>query len=335
MLMQEQERANPRNAVHGARSRAKGYSTGVVERQTCPGCYSNRLSCLCDEPYASAGLSAYLTRHYEGRATPLHRGLMYRLSRCHDCGLAFQAFVPDEALLQEIYDRWVVGPGMEMERHFGLNDYRYLDEQVQFALQHLEKPPGQIKALDFGFGWGHWARMAMAWGCEVWGVELSDVRRERGRSYGIRVVDLDALPSCAFDFINTEQVFEHLTNPREVLERLSAALRPKGLLKISVPDASGALRKLKVKPTFSALGSHEQMAVAPLEHVNAFTRDSLEAFGRSVGLRPVRPTLRRMYNATSGWLEPARALRLLARPVYRHVVGRGAFMYFERPLATP
>lgn len=309
-----------------------GRDTGsMVERTTCPCCHSDQLSSLYEEPYAGAGVSHYLGRHYEGRATALEPGLIYRLSRCGDCGLAFQAFVPDDSMLQKIYDHWVVGAGEEAELDFQLNDYCYLDEQVQFMLQHLAKAPAQIKVLDFGFGWGHWARMAMAWGCEVWGIELSQERRERGRSLGIRLVELDTLPSQTFDFIHTEQVFEHLTDPREVLQRLSAALRHKGLLKISVPDASAALKKLEASSSFSALDVHEQMTVAPLEHINSFTRDSLEALGRAAGLQPLRPGLRSMYNATSGWLEPARALRLLARPLYRHLLNRGTFMYFERP----
>lgn len=304
---------------------------GLIPRETCPCCHSSRLSLLYEEHYAGAGVSAYMARHYEGRATPLKPGLVYRLSQCGDCGLVFQPFVPDSVMLQQIYDHWVDSAEMGLESDLDINDYRYLDEQVQFMLQHLAKPASQIEALDFGFGWGHWARMAMSWGCRVSGVELSQERRERGRSIGIRLVELDALPSEAFDFINTEQVFEHLTNPREVLQRLSAALRPKGLLKISVPDAAAALNKLKSTLSFSALDPQEQMAVAPLEHVNAFTKSSLLAFGQSVGLRPIRPSLRSMYNASSGWLELTRALRLLARPVYRHVLNRGTFMYFERP----
>ena len=32
--------------------------------------------------------------------------------------------------------------------------------------------------LDFGFGWAHWSRMAMAYGCRVSGVELSQERAD-------------------------------------------------------------------------------------------------------------------------------------------------------------
>lgn len=299
-------------------------------RDRCPCCLSPGVSPIYEEPYAGAGVSEYLSRHYEGRASPLPEGCVYRLSRCGDCGLAFQAFVPDQRMLDDIYDHWVTGSRQEAESAFDLNQYRYLSEQVEFMIQHVGKRPAEIRALDFGFGWGHWARMAMGYGCEVFGVELSQERKAFGRSIGIRVVDLDELPSDGFDFVHTEQVFEHLAQPRQVLDKLAAALRPNGLLKISVPDATHALSKLARAGTFRALDSGEQMAVAPIEHINSFTRESLVAFAQCAGLRPLRPSLRHLYNAASGVLEGRRMARVLARPIYRHILGRGTFMYFVK-----
>jgi 2-polyprenyl-3-methyl-5-hydroxy-6-metoxy-1,4-benzoquinol methylase len=291
---------------------------------------STRSTVLYEEPYVGEGISTYLKRQYQGRASSRLAEFTFRLSRCTDCGLVFQPFIPDDNMLVEIYSRWVADAGMKLENNFDLDDYRYLGDEVQFIIQHTGKRPAEIKVLDLGFGWGHWARMAMAYGCEVSGIELSDQRKEFGRSIGINVIDLDDLPAAEFDFVHTEQVFEHLAQPREVLERLTAALRTGGLIKLSVPDAEPALRKLEASRAFSALTAHEQMAVAPLEHINSFTRKSLVSFCSLVGLRPVRPSLLHMYNAASGVLRPKRLVRVLARPVYRHVLDRGTFMYFAR-----
>ena len=254
----------------------------------------------------------------------------YRLAQCGDCGLTFQSFVPDQVLLDSIYDNWVTGHGQQAEREFGLNQYRYLSEQVDFMIQHIGKRPADIKALDLGFGWGQWARMAMGYGCEVSGIELSQERKAFGRSIGIQVIELDDLPAETFDFVHTEQVFEHLTEPRHVLERLVASLKPTGLIKISVPDSARSLSRLAQTQAFGALDAREQMAIAPLEHINSFTSDSLVAFAHSAGLRPLRPSLRRMVNAASGVLEGKRMANALARPIYRHVLGRGTFMYFVK-----
>jgi hypothetical protein len=50
----------------------------------------------------------------------------------------------------------------------------------------------------------------------------------------------------------------------------------------------------------------------------------------NAGLRPMRPSLRLIYNASSGWLYPRQAARLLLRPLYRHVYPKSTFVYFVR-----
>ena len=137
----ELERPDLPNPLHRAQAQAASEGARLIERKTCPCCQSTRVCVFYDESYAAAGVGAYLARHYEGRATPFGHCQSFRLSRCGDCGLAFQPLVPGSTLLQEIYDRWVVCAGTEPELDFDLNDYRYLDEQVQFMLQHLAKVP--------------------------------------------------------------------------------------------------------------------------------------------------------------------------------------------------
>ncbi|MDB5947547.1 MAG: Methyltransferase type 12 [Ramlibacter sp.] len=299
-------------------------------RTRCPACLGVGLSVVYEEPYTGPGVSGYLARQYHGRASHAVDDCTYTLCSCDACGLVFQKYVPSDPLLAELYNAWI--PGTEQERtshNQQLEQYRYLSEQVQFLIQHSGVAPGELDVLDFGFGWGEWSRMAMGFGCNVWGVELSTDRANYGRSIGVRVVELDALPPRKFYFINTEQVFEHLTEPRAVLERLVESLAPAGLIKISVPNAKDALRKL-ARGDFGGLSAQDQMPIAPLEHINAFDPDSLVAFGRTVGLKPMRPDLFRLYNSASGLLEIRRLMRTLARPVYRHIYPRSTFVYFAR-----
>ncbi|WP_411885759.1 class I SAM-dependent methyltransferase [Polaromonas sp. YR568] len=300
-------------------------------RTQCPACLGASLSVLYEEPYRGAGLQAYLTRHYEGHATDAADAGTYALARCEGCGLVFQQQVPGDALLGEIYNGWVPGTDLEREhRDYSLDEYRYLAEQVQFIIQHFGLPPGELDILDFGFGWAHWSRMAMAYGCNVWGVELSEERAQHGKSVGLRVVGLADLPARRFRFINTEQVFEHLTEPRAVLAQLRDALSCDGVIKISVPDAAASLKKIGQAGDFGALSAQQQMPIAPLEHINSFSHDSLIAFGKEFGLKPLHPSFYRLYNSASGLLQLKNLARALARPVYRHIFPRSTFVYFVR-----
>lgn len=300
-------------------------------RNYCPCCLSVTLEEIYSEPYSSRGVQDYLRTHYEGKASHTADDGLYVLARCVHCSLSFQKYIPEDAFLDEIYNQWVPGTDFEREhRNYSLQEYRYLAEQVQFVIQHLGRPPGDLHMLDFGFGWAHWSRMAMAYGCRVSGVELSEERAGHGRSVGIQVVPLDTLPNRAFHFIHTEQVFEHLADPRTVLDRLVAALAPGGLIKISVPDSAASLKKIQRGESFGSLSAKDKMPIAPLEHINAFDHASLVAFGRAAGLQPVRPSFFRLYNAASGLLQLKNLARVLARPVYRHVFPRSTFVYFER-----
>ncbi|HQS30973.1 MAG: methyltransferase type 12 [Polaromonas sp. 39-63-203] len=303
----------------------------MKSRTRCPACLSTSVTVAYEEPYRGAGIQGYLKTHYEGRATASADAYTFRIGRCGDCGLAFQQQVPDDELLGELYNHWVPSTGLERNhRDYNLDQYRNLAEQVPFVIAYFGLPPSQLNVLDFGFGWAHFARMAMGYGCAVSGIELSAERRSHGESVGIRVVDLEELPPQQYRFINAEQVFEHLTEPRQVLERLMASLAPDGIVKINVPNAMASLKKLGRGTGFGDLSPDEQMTVAPLEHINAFCADSLEAFGKTVGLKPLRPSFRQLYNSASGLLEPRTLARTLLRPVYRHVYPRSTFMYFRR-----
>lgn len=307
-------------------------SSLLCERKTCPVCGSARLTELMREAFAGPAMTGFLTRQYGGRADIAHlREDTWVLAQCQECHHVFQTKIPKDALLRDIYNRWI--PNTERERlhqSYRLNDYRYLSEQLDFLIQHLKKPPAKIQVLDFGLGWAEWATMALAYGCQVFGSELSEDRIANAKGRGIHMVELDALEPGMFDFINTEQVFEHLTDPGPVLTRLVAALKPGGLLKISVPDSRRTLSKVHRGASFGSLAPHEIVPIAPLEHLSSFTARTLAELGARHGLRVLRPSLYKLWNGSAGWLSPKRFARLTLRPFYRHVAPKSTFIYFEQ-----
>ena len=303
----------------------------MQRRDQCPSCQFSTSTQLCSEPYTSLGVKNYLAAHYDGRASNDVYAYQYELVQCPNCRLAYQTNVPANSLLTDIYDRWCLrSEPQQLPPDRALDNFRDMAEQVLFTIQHLGLPPHAVNVLDFGFGWAEFARMAMAYGCNVAGIELSQERIEHARSIGVTVLDFADLPVKKFHLINTEQVFEHLIQPRETLQRLVGALADDGILKISVPNAKAVVRKMARGVSFGALSRAEIMPIAPLEHVNAFDYNSLVALGQEVGLTPLRPSLRQMYNSSSGYLDGWNALRLLVRPLYRHVFPKSTFVYFVR-----
>lgn len=302
-------------------------------RNACPSCLHPQSRDLHREAMDGPLLRGYLESHYMGRARlDAVRGAEYRLVRCLGCGLAYQRVVPDDAFLAEIYDAWI--PASERERllqRSTLDTFRYLSEQVDHLIQRSGCLPWRLEVLDFGLGWSEWARMAAAYGCHVYGTELSQLRRDHARRIGLEVLEADDLGVDRFDYINTEQVFEHLTDPRQVLLDLAAALKPGGRLKISVPNCRAALARLAKTGELGRLTREQLKDIAPLEHINCFEHTTLRRLAEQAGLRLDRPDLRQLYSASAGWFSLRRAGRLVARSLYRHVYPGSTFLHFVKP----
>ncbi|HEU4619653.1 MAG TPA: class I SAM-dependent methyltransferase [Gammaproteobacteria bacterium] len=304
----------------------------LVEREQCPSCGGREARVLLSIPYRDPVMDTFLKTYYHRPpdTTPLD-GFSYELVRCADCSLGYQRYAPGPELLQTIYDQWISPTPPDGERQrYRLEDYRLLAQEVQFLIEHFGKRPASIDVLDFGMGWGVWARMALAFGCKVAGSDLSLVRQQHARSMGVEVLQWNELPGRHFHFVNTEQVFEHLVDPAGTLRHLASSLAPGGLLRISVPNCRAALRAAEKSKAFEALSFDDIRPVHPLEHLNGFEPRSLERFGRAAGLEPIRPSLRLLCNGTSGWLSPKAALKSLLRPVYRHVYPKSTVVYFRK-----
>jgi Methyltransferase domain len=293
----------------------------MILRDRCPCCESPDFHTVLREPYSRGPVRDYLTHYYHGRAL-LEGDFHYELVQCVECKLVYQRAVPAPTLLADVYERWISPE--EDKPQLTLDDRAYMAEQVQFVIRYFKRP---ACVLDFGMGWAQYLSMARAFGCEAYGAELSQERVNYAASIGLSVIDIFR-DGILFDFINAEQVFEHLVHPLVILKRLTKLLKPTGLLRISVPNGSKAIRRVIGGTPYQELNSEEVMALAPVEHINSFTHDSLVRFCEHAGLKLIRPRLRDIWASSSGWAQPKTAIRLFARPIYRHVWPRSTVGYF-------
>ena len=238
----------------------------------------------------------------------------------------FQRFVPDDDLFDEVYGRWIDhGPTAGAIALKGFEVRRQYAFQVINVVKHFRRNPDEIRMLDFGMGWANWVQMAAAFGCAVEGAESNPVQLESAHRRDLTTVSPDALEPERYDFINTEQVFEHLVDPLSLGRRLVGALRPGGVLRISVPNGTHVPALLE-KPNWTAPKGHPQSlnAITPLEHLNTFTHESLNRLGAQLGLQPFTFPLRVYLDQ---W-QPIRGV--LGSLVRRVRPASGTLLYFER-----
>jgi SAM-dependent methyltransferase len=311
-----------------------GGQARFTARDSCPACHESRARALYQAPYTRPPLSTYLLSFYGRPAAEAMlgelEGIDYVLLECEVCGLVYQRDVPRDDFVETLYERWIdPAESLGRRRAERVELYAVLAQEILQVLSALGRPPSTLRVLDFGMGWATWPLMARGFGCEAYGSELSRERVDHAESVGIPNVEWDEIPEYRFDFINTEQVFEHLVDPYETLAHLKRALAPDGLLKVSVPNGTDIHRRLRKMDWEAPKFTRNSLnAVAPLEHLNCFAAPSLRALGRRAGLEPVYLPLRIYYRYTLPWELSASFARQLVKPVYRSVMKRGSYMFF-------
>ena len=310
-------------------------NSNFVIRQSCPGCKSTDIKTIYRKPFAKPPISDYLTTFYASRGKIEFEYLEdadYTLDECNSCGMIFQKEIANDDLMKRLYENWLDPETTFNEHHKrdGLSYYAFYAQEVMQLMAYFKKPPSQLKFFDFGMGWGRWALMAKAFGCDAYGSELSKDRIEYAKSNGIKVIDWDDFPNYKFDLINTEQVFEHIPEPLETLQHLKKALLPGGLIKISVPTANDIERRLKIMDWKAKKNAKDSLnPVAPFEHINFYRRGSIVKMAEIAGLKEVLIPVKTQYQYTAEWTGVKKIAKNFYNPVSRNVFKKLNYLFFQ------
>ncbi len=233
-----------------------------------------RLVCpLCASPQTVAQLTA--PDRFHGRTKP------YQLLRCVSCSLVWLADPPSRS---------------EMGTHYGADYDRTISSAAKgrdhwFAhrdeLLRLKPPGGSV--LDLGCATGGFLSTLRTSPWKLFGVEMSEDAAQTARSRsGAEVFVGDVLdapfPPESFDAITCFNVFEHVYEPKEVLARVSAWLKPGGIFFTAMPNIDSAGARI-FKSYWYALELPR--------HLYHFSPKTLSALAHSVGLREVFVTTQR------------------------------------------
>ncbi|MCB5207100.1 class I SAM-dependent methyltransferase [Methylovorus mays] len=131
--------------------------------------------------------------------------------------------------------------------------------------------------LDFGCGLGGMLDEMASEAAWAAGLEPSRERAAIVSAKGHNVVNsMDAIEDNSLDIVTLFHVFEHLTEPLEVLRSLRRVLRPEGMLLIEVPHARDALFTLYDCEAFKRFTFWS-------EHLILHTRESLKTLLQAAG----------------------------------------------------
>ncbi len=144
----------------------------------------------------------------------------------------------------------------------------------------------QPRLLDFGSGFGRWARAAARVGFHVYAYEPSETRGAESVDEFTLVHDLSEITGLRFDAINLEQVLEHVPDPEETLRTITAFCKPDTVLRIRVPNILRPPEGSRVWADWPYDGKRVH-AMAPFEHLHGFTPPSLVNLIKRSGYEPL------------------------------------------------
>lgn len=299
-------------------------------RQFCPACGSKKFTKINEILYSDARIVSYITDNYcvgSKEFKSVVGEARYNILECQKCTLLFQGYVPSESFLPIIYDEYIDASGSLSNKKLTKEHSRLYRGDFALIEKLLGKTPDQIRILDYAAGWGNWIGLAYKSGFKTYALELSEHRKEYLTAFGIQVIEENHLSNMVVDFVNCDQIFEHLTDPITVLKLISNALSDDGLIRISVPHSFRPAKEISRLNNGLQDGFKVPDILAPLEHLNYFNRHSLRVLAESAGFELIEPTLRD-YVSTSNYSgdSMSETIKTIIRLYYRKYFANIVFL---------
>ena len=267
-------------------------TAAFVERVHCIGCRSKGLQELSSGSFDEGPLQDFIANDPWGEnPAPYLIGHRWSFVQCRDCGQAFHRRILSPEWNEIRFSQWMSQEAIEQfEKPLKTPELRFQKGRTNtghvIRLEMLTKNlhnKEAVRVLDFGCGYGEFLAMCSLYGFEAYGVDRSAARRNNNQSSSI-FAELDDLEtsdvaSRQFHAITLFEVLEHLDDPRIVLESLAKLLVVGGVLVLETPDCSGVT---------NIVTRNDYLRIHPLEHINAFTPQTLRTFAERLGFAQIR-----------------------------------------------
>lgn len=243
-------------------------------RSACISCGSDQSTTVSSGRFGDEPLRGFIDSDPWGEnPLPLLENERWALHECTSCGQRQHRFILSPEWNAIRFSRWMSEDAIRQFEadHGGGNHDATRDVQHVLRLKDL----GVNRVLDFGCGFGQFLEMCRLFGLDAHGVDRSNARRSGA---GVQIhAELDEVPGT-FDAITMFEVLEHLDDPLSMLKTLRTRLKPRGVMIVEVPDASGVN---------SITNRESYYRIHPLDHINAFTPESLVRIMAKAGFAPI------------------------------------------------
>ncbi len=233
-----------------------------------------------DEIFKLFFVSYYGKKKYESLKNKLV-SINYELLKCKDCKFVWQKYIPNKNFSIDLYENII-----DSEESLKKSKLKYIIQkngnykEIKKIISNFNDK--KINILDFGAGWGHWLMSGSSLSYDPYALELSLNRIKFLSSNGIHILNFETLNSYEnfFHYIRLDQVLEHLDEPNQALNMIKKLGKENCIFFVSVPDGTQLIENENIKVI-------KKGPVQPLEHLNCFSKKSLEKILDAHGFRPL------------------------------------------------
>ena len=254
-----------------------------IYRTNCPFCKSKNINSIYSKKYFSKDTKTFFKRHLNNFPIYILKNRDFIVMECADCTGIFQKNILNKNFTTKFYEKYVPHDVAFKKKK---NNSEYLTKVQSYEILLIKsyfKDISNIKVLEIGAGWGFWSINAKKNNLDVTAVELSTTRRKYLRKNKIKVyTSVDAIDK-KFDFIFSDQTFEHLSHPYDYLKKVSKLMNKGGIIYLKVPPGIYIKKKLNKNYRFC------QDEIIPLEHINVFNRKVNKIMAKKLGIKYLYP----------------------------------------------
>ena len=244
----------------------------LVTRNSCPVCNTTKLKEIFSLPYNSKIITSFLEDYYK-RLIDIKKleKYYYSLIECQNCDFIYQKQIPNEEFSTELYENYIdKETSLKKKDDYENRYYKKLVHEINLIKSIFKKKNEEVSVLDFGAGWGFWISYLKKNNFDVSAFEVSKTRINFIKKNNIKVISDIEKTDNKFDFIYSEETFEHISYPKETLINLSKILKDNGFILLRFP--SSFLFKFKLSKKYEPRDD----CAHPLEHINLLKKKSFE-----------------------------------------------------------
>jgi len=243
----------------------------LIKRKNCCFCSSLSLIKIYSLNYKNNKLSNFINTYYKKRL-PIKKinSFKYNLLKCLKCSGIFQENIPNKNFMFDLYEKYISDKeSLKKKENLYTKDFKKYFTEAQLIEKIFNKKPKDISILEFGAGWGFWARFMKSLNFKIKCFEISKKRITYMKKNKIYIIKNIKKINEKFDFIYSDQTIEHIPNPKEIFKIFSKLLKKTGYILLGFP--SSFLFEYKLNKNYIP----KKDCAHPLEHINLINRKSL------------------------------------------------------------